>query len=50
MAKKNCGNCDYCERTDGDMVCCNMDSEYGSDFVDKNHSCSEWEGDSEECE
>lgn len=50
MAKKNCGNCDCCELEGADMICCNPNSEYVADFVEKSHSCSEWEGDSEECE
>lgn len=50
MEKKNCGNCDYCEIDAGDSVCANDDSEYWADYVDKNHTCSDWKGDIEECE
>lgn len=48
MAKKNCGNCNYCAREGKDLVCVNSDSEYVADFVEKNHTCSDWEGDSQE--
>ena len=27
-----------------DLICTNSESEYLSDFVDKNHVCVDWEG------
>lgn len=43
MAKKNCGNCDYCQKDGLDMICTNEDSEYLADFVEENHYCYEWD-------
>ena len=49
MAKRNCGNCKWCSKEGEDLVCTNIESEYIADFVEKNHSCDEWEGENK-CE
>ena len=41
---RNCGNCSYCDTEGEDLICTNSESEYLSDFVDKNHVCVDWEG------
>lgn len=43
MPSKKCGNCNYCEFSKGDLICTNDNSEYVADFVEKNHTCDEWE-------
>lgn len=44
MAKQNCGNCNYCEREGVDLICVNGESECVADYVEKEHSCDDWEG------
>jgi hypothetical protein len=44
MAKRNCGNCDYCAENGLDLVCVNEESEYLSDFVELSHVCEDWQG------
>lgn len=44
MEKENCGNCKWCDAEHGDLVCVNSNSEYVADFVEKNHTCDDWEG------
>lgn len=40
-SKKECSNCDYYAEFEG--VCCNGDSEYRADFVDRDNHCEHWE-------
>lgn len=44
---RNCGNCDYCEREAGDLVCVNDQSEYYGCFIDESHCCCDYKGDSD---
>lgn len=44
MAKQICGNCNYCSPEGEDLFCVNSDSEYVADYVEKNHTCDDWEG------
>ncbi len=48
MAKKNCGNCNYCAESGEDLVCVNPESEYCADYVSESHSCEDWEGNEDE--
>ena len=51
MKNRNCGNCEYCEKENGDLVCVNQLSEYVSDYVEESHTCDEWSGrEDDECE
>ena len=43
MAKKKCGNCNWCAKEGEDLVCVNSDSEYVADYVEQDHVCDEWE-------
>ena len=43
-----CGNCDFCERECGDLVCVNDQSEYLADFVEETHTCDDWSGSEED--
>ena len=45
---RNCGNCDFCERECGDLVCVNDQSEYLADFVEETHACDDWSGSGED--
>ena len=48
MAKQICGNCNYCSPEGEDLFCVNSDSEYVADYVEKNHTCDDWEGKTKE--
>lgn len=43
--EKCCENCEYFqyEKIDQGYVCVNGDSEYCADWVEPEHSCSDWE-------
>ena len=45
---RNCGNCNYCEREAGDLVCVNDQSEYLADLVEETHTCDDWSGSEED--
>ena len=45
---QNCGNCNYCAENGEDLVCINSESEYVGDYVEKTHSCDEWDGTDDE--
>ena len=45
---RNCGTCNYCAENGGDLVCVNQESEYVGDYVEKNHSCGDWDGTEDE--
>lgn len=44
MTKKNCENCNWCEKEGEDLICVNSESEYAADYVEENHVCDDWEG------
>ena len=48
MAKQTCENCAYCARDYSDLICVNINSEYVADYVEKNHTCDDWEGKTKE--
>lgn len=45
MSERRCWNCKWrgCGEDDYDFICENDESEYFSDWVDRNHSCAEYE-------